>query len=58
MTQASDFVVVKKFLINYIKKTYDYGDDIGEALVKDKTPDMQKWIPEAMESEETDPVKA
>ena len=43
VTQASDFVVVKKFLINHIKKTFDYGDDIGEALVKDKEPDMDEW---------------
>ena len=34
VTQASDFVVVKKFLLNFIKKTYQYGDDIGEALIK------------------------
>ena len=45
VTQASDFIVVKKFLINYIKKTYDFGDDIGEALVKNKKPDMDKWMP-------------
>ena len=58
VTQASDFVEVKKFLINYIQKTYDYGDDIGEALLRDKHPDMRKWLPEQMESEESDPQKA
>ena len=58
VTQASDFIVVKKFLINYIQKTYDYGDDIGEALLRDREPDMRKWFPEQMESDEVDQVKA
>ena len=30
--QASDFVVVTKYLINYIKKTYSCGEDISDAL--------------------------
>ena len=58
VTQASDFIVVKKFLINYIQKTFPYGDDIGEALLRDRQPDMRKWFPEQMESDETDQVKA
>ena len=49
---------MKKFLINHIKKTFDYGDDIGEALVKDKEPDMDEWLPEVIESKQTDPQKA
>ena len=42
VTHASNFVEVKKFLINHIKKSYDYGDDIGEALKKDRKPDFDK----------------
>ena len=30
--QASDFVVVMRYLINHIKKTYSSGEDISEAL--------------------------
>ena len=44
VTQASDFVVVKKFLINYIKKTYDFGNDIGTALAKNREPDTDEWL--------------
>ena len=58
VTQASDFVVVRKYLINFIKKTYDYGDDIGEALMKGEPPDMDKWLPKIKESQELEPEKA
>jgi hypothetical protein len=27
--QASDYEMTTEFLINYIKKTFDYGSDIG-----------------------------
>ena len=37
VTQASDFVVVKKFLINHIKKTYDYGDDKHWQQIRNRT---------------------
>jgi hypothetical protein len=30
--QASDYVVVTKYLINFIQKTYIYGEGIGKAL--------------------------
>jgi hypothetical protein len=30
--QASDYVVVTKYLINFIQKTYIYGKDIGKAM--------------------------
>ena len=50
VTQASNFVVVKKFLINYIKKTYDFGNDIGTALAKNREPDMDEWMPTVRES--------
>ena len=30
--QASDFETTTQFVINHIKKTYEYGNDIGTAL--------------------------
>jgi hypothetical protein len=30
--QASDYETTTEFLVNHIKKTYDYGNDIGSAL--------------------------
>ena len=35
--QASDYNITTEFIINYIKKTYDQGNDIGTAL-KDLIP--------------------
>ena len=35
--QASDFSTITKYLINHIRKTYKFGDDIGKAL-EDKAP--------------------
>jgi hypothetical protein len=32
--QASDYETTTEFLINHIKKLYDYGNDIGTALEK------------------------
>ena len=32
--QASDYTVVTSYLINHIRKTYDNGDDVGEAIEK------------------------
>jgi hypothetical protein len=43
--QASDFVVVTKFLLNHIRQTYTFGDDIANAL-ESKTPaDFTKLKP-------------
>jgi hypothetical protein len=42
-TQAADYETTTEFIINYIKKTFDYGNDIGTAL-RDLTPvDHDKW---------------
>jgi hypothetical protein len=38
--QASDYEMITQFLINYIKKTFNYGSDIGQAL-----KELKKWIP-------------
>jgi hypothetical protein len=31
-TQAADYETTTEFIVNYIKTTFDYGDDIGTAL--------------------------
>jgi hypothetical protein len=36
-TQASDYETTTEYVINYIKKTFDYGNDIGTEL-KELTP--------------------
>ena len=42
-TQASDYESTTEFIINFIKKTFDYGNDIGTSL-KDLCPvDKEKW---------------
>ena len=30
--QASDFIIVNEYLINYVRKNYKHGGDIGTAL--------------------------
>ena len=48
---------MKKFLINYIKKTYDFGDNIGAALAN-RELDMDEWMPTVRESDKLDKEKA
>ena len=43
--QASDFEVTYEFLVNYIKRTYDRGNDIAEALRTLKLPNKDLWKP-------------
>jgi hypothetical protein len=43
--QASDYEVTAEFVINHIKKTFDYGKDIAEALRTLKKPDPESWEP-------------
>ena len=43
--QASDFETTYTFLFNYIKRTYDRGNDIAEALRKMEVPDTKLWKP-------------
>ncbi len=46
-SQASDFVKTKEFLVNYIKQTFDHGEDIGQALEHGKAFDFMKVKPNA-----------
>ena len=43
--QASDYEITTEFLINHIKKTYEYGNDIGSALEDIKPIDTTSWKP-------------
>jgi hypothetical protein len=53
--QASDYETTTKFLINYIKKTFDYGSDsIGQALKELKEVDTNPWKPTLNQSSDTD----
>jgi hypothetical protein len=53
--QASDYVVVTKYLINFIQKTYIYGEDIGKALESRVPLDFATLMPilQLSTSEET-----
>jgi hypothetical protein len=52
--QASDYEMTTEFLINYIKKTFDYGSDIGRALKELKEVDTNPWRPTLNHSSDTD----
>ncbi|KAI2512472.1 hypothetical protein MHU86_203 [Fragilaria crotonensis] len=52
--QASDYETTTEFLINHIKKLYDYGNDIGSALEKLEAIDTTVWKPSMQVSGKTD----
>ena len=41
--QASDYETTTEYLINYIVKTFEYGNDIGQALRELEYPDPDSW---------------
>jgi hypothetical protein len=43
--QASDFETTSEFLINHVKKTFDRGNDIAEALRVLEPQDTDQWKP-------------
>jgi hypothetical protein len=43
--QASDFETTSEFLINHVKKTFDRGNDIAEALRVLQPQDTDLWKP-------------
>ena len=43
--QASDFETTSEFLINHVKKTFDRGNDIAEALRTLEPQDIELWKP-------------
>jgi hypothetical protein len=51
--QASDYETTTEFLINHIKKIYDYGNDIGSALETLQPVDTSTWKPSMQQSKQT-----
>ena len=43
--QASDYETTTEFLINHVKKVFDYGNDIGTALELLEPLDVSTWKP-------------
>ncbi len=43
--QALDYETTTEYLINYIKKTYNYGNDIGTSLKNLEAVDTDPWRP-------------
>ena len=54
--QASDYEVTANFVINHIKKTFDYGKDIGDASKELKVPDIKLWETKLQGSKIKDPI--
>ena len=43
--QASDYVVTSQYILNHIRKTFEHGDDIADALEAQQKPDFDDWMP-------------
>ena len=52
--QASDYVTVTNYIINYIRRTYDKGNDIATALEKLEEVDFTSREPQLKISKKTD----
>ena len=52
--QASDYEITAEFVVNHIKKTFDRGNDIAEALRTLVKADTNVWKPTLKISTETD----
>jgi hypothetical protein len=54
--QASDFETTSEFLVNHVKKTFDRGNDVAEALRTLVKQDTNNWKPTLQFSTETDAI--
>jgi len=52
--QASDYKTTSEYIINYIKKTFDRGNDIAEALRTLVKTDPETWKPTLKARKEID----
>ena len=52
--QASDYEVTSEFIINYIKRTFQRGNDIAESLRTLSLHDTEKWKPSLTASKAED----
>ena len=48
--QASDFEISSEFIINYIKRTFERGNDIAESLRTLSLQDTDEWKPKLEDS--------
>ena len=53
-TKANDYNIITNFLINHIKSTYRYGEDISKALEEKKNINLKKDIPKLQTSDSDD----
>ena len=53
--QTTEFEATTEFLINHIKETYEYGNDIAKAIVNQEPPDTETWKPTLQKSRNSDP---
>jgi hypothetical protein len=56
--QASDFETTSEFLLNYVKKTFDRGNDVAEALRTLTPEDTELWKPTLQFSTATEDTKS
>jgi hypothetical protein len=56
--KASDYEMTTEYIINYIKKTFDYGSDIAQSLKELQDVDTSLWKPTLQQSDDSDdPIK-
>ena len=55
-SHACDYVTVRDFLINHIKKSYVHGVDIAGAIAKETEPNIRNWRPQRERSIATNPA--
>jgi hypothetical protein len=54
--QASDYEITAEFVVNHIKKTFDRGNDIAEAIRMLTKTDTSLWKPTLQVSTATKPT--
>ena len=54
--QASDYEITAEFVVNHVKKTFDRGNDISEALRTLVIANTSAWKPKLNVSRETDAI--
>ena len=48
--QTTEFEAITEFLINHVKETYEYGNNIAKAIVNQEPPDTESWKPTLQKS--------
>jgi hypothetical protein len=54
--QASEFELVSQFIINHIRKEYEDGNDVGDALEERKEVDFDQFKPGLVFSQHQDQI--